>query len=117
MTRPILDHDKLAPEALKSILNFHSKTVSEVISAVQSNRIVVVGMGQNPFVKKSRKALEDAGIPFKYLEFGNYLSHWKPRLAIKLWSGWPTYPQIFVEGKLIGGHTDLVLALKTGEVK
>jgi monothiol glutaredoxin len=42
------------------------------------------------------------------LSYGNYFSKWKQRLAIKLWSGWPTYPQIFIDGKLIGGCDDLI---------
>jgi monothiol glutaredoxin len=32
---------------------------------------------------------------------------WKKRLAIKLWTGWPTFPQIFHKGVLIGGAKDL----------
>jgi hypothetical protein len=34
-----------------------------------------------------------------YLEYGSYFSKWKERLAIKLWSGWPTFPQVFVDGR------------------
>ncbi|HSQ67463.1 MAG TPA: glutaredoxin domain-containing protein, partial [Polyangiaceae bacterium] len=70
---------------------------------------VVVGMAQNPHVKNVRKALAKAGIEFKYVEYGSYLSKWKERLAIKLWSGWPTFPQVFVKGVLLGGE-DLTLA-------
>jgi monothiol glutaredoxin len=32
---------------------------------------------------------------------------WQERLAIKMWSGWSTYPQVFVKGILIGGASDL----------
>ena len=31
----------------------------------------------------------------------------RERLAIKMWSGWPTYPQIFIKGTLVGGASDL----------
>jgi monothiol glutaredoxin len=41
----------------------------------------------------------------------------KERLAIKLWSGWPTFPQVYVHGVLIGG-TDLTeRALADGTLK
>jgi glutaredoxin-related protein len=102
-----LNESNVHPEALKAITNFHADVVKEVVSAVNSQKVVVVGMAQNPVVKKARKALNDAGIPFQYLEYGSYFSKWKARLAIKLWSGWPTYPQVFIDGKLVGGYTDL----------
>jgi glutaredoxin-related protein len=74
-------------------------------------------MAHNPFVSKARKAFESAGIDFKYLQYGSYFSGWKPRLAIKLWSGWPTYPQVFVNGKLIGGFQETQKALSEGKIK
>ncbi len=114
MNRPVLSSEKLLPEVAATIAGYHQKTVSEVCTAIATNRIVVVGMGMNPFVKKARAALSEAGVDFKYLEYGNYLSMWKPRLAIKMWSGWPTFPQVFVDGKLIGGFKETVAALKAG---
>lgn len=109
--REVLANDHLGPEAAAAISSYHAGVVKEVKDAVTSNKIVVVGMSQNPFVKKARKALGEANMTFKYLEYGGYLSMWKPRLAIKLWSGWPTYPQVFVNGKLIGGYKELSQAL------
>ena len=117
MNRPVLAAEKLSADALTYISGYHQAVVSEVANAVANNKIVVVGMGQNPFVKKARKELSNAALDFKYLEYGNYWSQWKPRLAIKLWSGWPTYPQVFVDGKLIGGFQELVKELKTGNLK
>ena len=89
------------PKAAEFISNYHASVVSEVSQAVEENAVVVVGMAQNPHIKQARKALEKEGVEFKYLEYGSYLKGWKPRLAIKLWSGWPTFPQIFVQGKLV----------------
>ncbi len=108
MSRTTLAESSIHPEALASITSFHSHTLEEVIKAVQSHKIVVVGMKQNPVVKKARKALAEAKLDYHYLEYGSYFSHWKPRLAIKLWSGWPTYPQVFIDGKLVGGAADLI---------
>lgn len=116
MTRPVLSSEKLSPEVAAYMASYHQQTVNEVASTVATNKIVVVGMGMNPFVKKARAALSEAGVDFKYLEYGNYFSLWKPRLAIKLWSGWPTFPQVFVDGKLIGGYKELVTALKVGTI-
>lgn len=115
--RPLLQDDKLAPAVLDRIASFHAETVSEVAAAVARDPVVVVGMAQNPFVKKARKALSDANIPFTYLEYGSYLGEWKRRLAIKMWSGWPTFPQVFVRGVLIGGYDNLVAQLADGSFK
>lgn len=116
MDRTVLASDKLSPEVAAYIAGYHQMTVHEVATAVASNKIVVVGMAMNPFVKKARVALSEAGLDFKYLEYGHYFSLWKPRLAIKMWSGWSTYPQVFVDGKLIGGYQELVAVLKTGAI-
>ena len=32
---------------------------------------------------------------------------WRKRLALKMWTGWPTFPMIFVDQQLIGGNSDL----------
>lgn len=117
MSREILSPELVDAEALNQITSYHSNVVKEVQEAVKKNKIVVVGMRQNPVVKKARKALNAAGIPFTYLEYGSYFSAWKPRLAIKLWSGWPTYPQVFVNGKLIGGCSDMLKAMEAGKIK
>ncbi len=101
--REILPSEKVAEAALKSIQTFQSGVVSEVQAAVRANPVVIVGMATNPFVKKARTLLKERGVEFKYLEYGSYISGWKQRLAIKLWSGWPTFPQVFIEGSLIGG--------------
>ena len=117
MNREILANDQVDAEALSQISNYHLGIVKEVQTTVKSNKVVIVGMRQNPVVKSAKKALAAAGIPFTYLEYGSYFSMWKERLAIKLWSGWPTYPHVFVEGKLIGGRDETVKALKAGKIK
>ncbi len=114
MSRPVLSPDQISPAAQKIIEDFHSAIIREVSEAVQKEAVLVIGMAQNPFVKKARKALDEAGVNFRYLEYGSYFSMWRERLAIKLWSGWPTFPQVFVKGKLVGGFTDLQTLLKNG---
>lgn len=107
MTRLTLDEQKINPAALLKMQNYHAGIVQNVISAIAENKIVVIGMDHNPVVKKARRMLDDKKLAYTYLKYGNYFSKWKERLAIKLWSGWPTYPQIFIDGVLIGGASDL----------
>ena len=103
------------PKADDFVSGYHGSTVTEVAQAVESNSVVVVGMAQNPHVKQARKILAKNDIEFKYLEYGSYFSAWQPRLMIKIWSGWPTFPQVFVNGRLLGGAKELVQSLDSGE--
>lgn len=95
----------------RKLASFHSDFVEEVGRAISEHAVVVVGMAQNPHVKKARVALEEAGIPFHYIGHGSYLGGWQRRLAIKLWAGFPTFPMVFVKGTLIGGASDVRAAL------
>ena len=115
MQRSLLPHDQVHPAIHAKVANYHQKVVGEVKQAIREHDVVIVGMKLNPFPGKARRLLDAQGIAYKYLEWGSYFSQWKPRLAIKMWSGWPTYPQIFVKGTLIGGFTDLKRLLDSGE--
>jgi glutaredoxin-related protein len=110
------DRPQVAPAAQEKVQSFHADVVREVKDAVTQNDVVVVGMSGNPHVKRARKALTEAGIPFTYLEYGSYFSQWRQRLAIKLWSGWPTFPQVFVKGTLIGGADLTKTAIEEGKI-
>jgi monothiol glutaredoxin len=107
---------KVSPAAAEKIASFHADTVREVREAIGRDRVVVVGMAQNPHVKNVRKALEAANVKFTYFEYRSYFSEWKKRLAIKLWSGWPTFPQVFVDGTLLGGEDLTKEAIAKGEL-
>lgn len=115
--RPLRDPSKATPRVLDAMASYNRSTVDEVVAAIAANDVVVVGMGWNPHVKNARKALDEAGIAFTYLEYGNYMSAWRERLAIKMWSGWPTFPQVFVRGTLIGGNKDTRAAIADGSLK
>lgn len=117
MTRPILDEEHIHPAVRDKVATHHADIVKEVREAIAANAIVVVGMAGNPQVGKARRLLQAANLPFKYLEYGGYLSLWRRRNALKLWSGWPTFPMVFVKGVLVGGASDLEKLLQSGELK
>jgi monothiol glutaredoxin len=116
-TRPLLDPSRIAPAAAEKLNALHTDTLDELQKAIEAHPIVVVGMAQNPHVKNVRKALQGASLDFHYLEYGSYFSEWNKRLAIKLWSGWPTFPQVFVRGVLIGGEELTRAALADGTLQ
>ena len=116
MSREILDEAHIHPAIRERIANNHADIVREVQAAVASNDVVVVGMAQNPFPKQARKALDARHIPYKYMEYGNYFGPWHRRNALKMWTGWPTFPMIFVKGILVGGASDLQALIDSGEL-
>ena len=117
MARPILDETRIHPAICDAIAKYHADIVGEVEAAVAANDVVVVGMKQNPVVKKARKALDAAAVRYAYLEYGSYFNVWRRRNALKMWTGWPTFPMVFVKGVLIGGADDLDLLIANGELK
>lgn len=117
MSRPILDESRIHPAVRARVAGHFQDTLREVQDAVVQHPVVVVGMRQNPFCRKARKLLQGAGVPFKYLEYGSYLSEWRRRNALKMWTGWPTLPLVFVNGTLVGGAQDLERLIREGELK
>ena len=108
MTRAILDESRVHPAIRGRISEEGRAVIAEVEAAVAANAIVVVGMAWNPFPRKARKWLDGAGIAYKYIGYGSYASDWRKRLPLKLWTGWTTFPMIFVKGEFIGGCNDLM---------
>lgn len=116
MARNILDEAHIHPAIREVVANNHADIVREVQAAVAANDIVVVGMRQNPMPKKARKLLGQWGLAFKYLEYGSYLNTWRRRNALKMWTGWPKFPMVFVKGVLVGGANDLEKLQASGEL-
>jgi monothiol glutaredoxin len=117
MPRLILSEDALHPAIRDKVSGLHDDIVREVMAAVMQNDVVVVGMGMNPVCKKARQLLDAQNQPHQYLEYGNYFNTWRRRNALKMWTGWPTFPMVFVKGTLIGGAQELGALIERGELK
>jgi glutaredoxin-related protein len=113
--RPILDIDHIHPAIRGAVAQERQAWVQEVQGARANTPVVVVGMRHNPYCKKAAKAVAAQGVSYKYLEYGSYFSGWRSRNALKMWTGWPTFPMVFVHGVLIGGATDLDRLIASGE--
>jgi len=116
MARSILDEDHIHPAIRATISDSHADIVREVQAAIGLHDIVVVGMAQNPHPRKACKALDAHAFAYKYLEYGSYLGGWRRRNALKMWTGWPTFPMVFVKGILIGGAADLDALIASGQL-
>lgn len=116
MPRAVLSESEIHPAVREKISNSHRDIVDEVKAAIRQHRVVVVGMGINPWPRRACKALTAKGVPFHYLSYGSYFGMWRRRTALKMWTGWPTFPMIFVDGLLVGGATDLQKLIASGEL-
>ncbi|MEZ4363233.1 MAG: glutaredoxin [Kofleriaceae bacterium] len=116
MPRAILAEAAVHPAIRDTIADHHRDIIDEVIAAIAVHDVVVVGMKQNPFPKRARKLLTEQRIAFHYLEYGSYLNTWRRRNALKMWTGWPTFPMIFIKGTLIGGAANLEKLVASGEL-
>ena len=109
------------PPVLPSVLAkqqaFQSDLGEEVAKAVAAEKVVVVGVAWLQPGKRARKLLDAEKIPFRYLQYGSYLSGWRRRLALKIWVAWPTFPLIFIKGTFIGGASELRKLQESGELK
>ena len=114
--RKMLSSTAIHASIKDQVEGYHIDIVDEVKAAVSVNRVVVVGMRYNDAVYGARKALKKAGTEFTYLEYGGYASQWRWRLALKMWTGWPTFPMIFVNQTLVGGSKDLQRLLNDGKL-
>ena len=116
MTRKTLPRSRIHTAIKGRINDEHRDFIDEVERATLANDVVVVGMRWNPYPRQACDLLKAAGIQFNYIEHGSYFSGWRRRNALKMWTGWPTFPMVFVRGVLIGGYDDLKQLQISGEL-
>ncbi len=117
MARPVLDESRIHSAIREHVASRRLSLVQEVQAAIAAHAVVVVGMAMNPFPRKARRLLDEAGVTHHYMEYGSYLSRWRDRNTLKMWTGWPTFPMVFVKGTLVGGANEVAKLLANGELK
>jgi len=91
---------------------------SRIESLLQANRVVLFmkgqpGMPQCGFSAKACGVLEDLGVEFAHV---NVLADQEIREGIKVFGNWPTIPQLYVDGELIGGSDIIEQLAASGEL-
>ena len=79
--------------------------MDEIAREVRENKILVYMKGTPSFPMCGFSAatvqvLREIGVPFKAVDI---LAEPEKREAIKVYSNWPTIPQVYVNGKFVGG--------------
>ena len=97
--------------------------MSDVIQRIQdqlkSNSVVLYMKGtpdfpQCGFSAAAVRALEACGTQFAHV---NIFEDPELREALKRYSNWPTYPQLYVNGELLGGSDIINEMYQTGELQ
>ncbi|MEO1575219.1 MAG: Grx4 family monothiol glutaredoxin [Pseudomonadota bacterium] len=97
-----------------------SNPIHEQIEKTLSSNPVLLFMKGTPdfpqcgFSAQTVAALREVGAPFATV---NIFEHPELREALKEYSNWPTYPQLYVKGELIGGCDITMEMYNSGELK
>jgi len=91
---------------------------SRIESLLQSNRVVLFmkgqpGMPQCGFSAKATGVLEDLGVDYAHV---NVLADQEIREGIKAFGNWPTIPQLYIDGELVGGSDIIEQMASSGEL-
>ena len=91
---------------------------SRIESLLQANRVVLFmkgqpGMPQCGFSAKATGVLEDLGIEYAHV---NVLADQDIREGIKVFGNWPTIPQLYIDGELVGGSDIIEQLSASGEL-
>jgi monothiol glutaredoxin len=93
--------------------------VEKIKSELASSPVVLFMKGtpdfpQCGFSAQTVAALKACGASFKHV---NIFEEPELREALKSYSNWPTYPQLYVNGELIGGCDIALEMYRSGELK
>ncbi|MEN5265068.1 Grx4 family monothiol glutaredoxin [Stenotrophomonas sp. TWI587] len=91
---------------------------SRIESILNANRVVLFMKGQPSmpqcgFSAKAVGALQDLGVEFDHV---NVLADAEIREGIKAYGDWPTIPQLYIDGELVGGSDIILQMAGSGEL-
>lgn len=95
------------------------ETMNKIKQQIAENKIILYMKGspempQCGFSLKASQALQACGQPFAYVDV---LANPDIRATLPQYANWPTFPQLYINGKLIGG-CDIILQLyEQGELQ
>jgi glutaredoxin 3 len=79
----------------------------------EQHKIVMYSTTPCPYCVSAKRLLQTRGLEFVEI---NLVNQPEEMVALKDRTGWRTVPQIFINGQLIGGYTDLATLNESGEL-
>lgn len=97
-----------------------SDDVQQRIDELVKNQKVVLFMKGTPdfpqcgFSMRAVQVVRTLGVPFTTV---NVLDDWDVREGIKVYSDWPTIPQLYVDGSFVGGSDIVMQMYESGDLQ
>jgi len=96
-----------------------SNAIERIEAAVKNNRIMIFMKGNRNFPQCGFSAatvavFDQLGAPY---ETADVLSDPELREQIKVYSNWPTIPQVYIDGKFVGGCDIIRELYESGELQ
>jgi monothiol glutaredoxin len=97
----------------------NQETLTKIKSQIDANPIIlyIKGTVENPqcgFSSKAIRALQACKAEFVTVDV---LANPDIRAALPHYSNWPTFPQLYIKGELIGGCDIIMELLESGELQ
>jgi monothiol glutaredoxin len=96
-----------------------SDTQSKIKNIVESNKVVLFMKGEKDFPQcgfsaRAVQIVRALGVPFETV---NVLADPEVREGVKVFSNWPTIPQLYVDGQFVGGSDIAYEMYQSGELQ
>lgn len=106
-------------ELFKSITGASVDTIEKIKQQIADNAIILYMKGtpkmpQCGFSARAAGCIEACGVEFAYVDI---LANPDIRQMLPQVSDWPTFPQLFVKGELIGGSDIIAEMFQQGELE
>ena len=94
-------------------------TTRKIREHLDSAPVVLFMKGTPDFPQWGFSAQTAAALKALHAEYRHVNIFEEPELreALKAWSNWPTYPQLYVKGELVGGCDIVIEMYRSGELK
>jgi monothiol glutaredoxin len=94
-------------------------TIERIKSAIENNKIVIFMKGtpdfpQCGFSARTVQALKACGAEFAHVDV---LTNPDIRAELPAYANWPTFPQVYINGELIGGCDITMELFESGELQ
>ena len=95
------------------------ETLDKIKKQISENPILIYMKGSPKlpscgFSARAVEALMNCKVPFGYVDI---LQHADIRAELPVYANWPTFPQLWVEGELIGGCDIILEMYQSGELQ
>ncbi len=95
------------------------ETIERIKNQIESNPVLLYMKGtpdfpQCGFSARAVQILEQCGVEYAFV---NVFEDPEVRENLKIYSNWPTFPQLFVNGELVGGSDIMLQLYQSGELQ